>query len=232
MSVHVYFSMSTGLKTPVTVPEGTHARIKRHIAETIAALSPCDGGPLWGRIDPKVTDEVLCEQAQRHNAFVEELWDTFFPAKPHTGPTEQITPEDAQAFWFALRFIEVPIARWTKEHTLQRLAGVYNALRGWEVQGVSLGAKAISIEQASAAVYVVKHLFNLNVGDLDPQAARMWVKRGRKTARLEWLDELRTNPETDVTQRFDWCERCGAVALDAGNINCPRRKCPLKCEEE
>lgn len=232
MSIHVRFSMSTGLKAPITVPEGTLKSITRHIAETTAALSPCDGGPLWGRIDPKVTDEVLCNNARRHNDFIENLWDIFFPAQPHKGATEQITPEDARGFWFALRPIEVPMNRWTKEHAMLRLEDVFGALRGRGVQGVNLDAKPLTIEQASAAIYVVKHLFNINVGDLDPQAPRRWVKGDRKTARLEWVDEVQTSA-CITGHGYEWCEQCGAVALDAGgNLNCPRRKCPLKSEDE
>lgn len=146
MSVHVFFTMSTGLKAPVTVPQGTLKSITHHIAETIAALSPCDGGPLWGRIDPKVTDEVLCERARRHNAFIENLWDIFFPAQPYTGATEEITPEDARNFWFALRPIDVPMNRWTKEYAVVQLQGLFDTLRGWEVRGVNFGAKPLTIE--------------------------------------------------------------------------------------
>ena len=124
MSVRVYFTMSTGLKAPVTVPKGTLKSITRHIAETIAALSPCDGGPLWGRIDPKVTDEVLCKAARNHNAYIECLWDVFFPDTPYTCNTEEITPEDAQGFWFALTPIVVPMNRWTREYAVFRLQGM------------------------------------------------------------------------------------------------------------
>lgn len=233
MSVHVYFTMSTGLKAPVTVPKGTLKSITRHVAGTIAALSPCDGGPLWGRIDPKVTDEVLCEHARRHNAFVENLWDTCFPAQPHKGATEEITPEDAQGFWFALRPIKVPMNRWTREYAVFQLQGLFDSLRGREARGVNFGAKPLTVEQASAAIYVAKHLFNIDAGDFDPQAPRMWVKGDRRYARLEWIDEVRTDPDTPDTERYEWCERCGAVAPDAGgNLNCPRRKCPLKHGEE
>lgn len=232
MSVHVRFTMSTGLKSPITVPKGTLKNITSHIAETVAALSPCDGGPLWGRIDPKITDEVLCNNARRHNDFIEALWDTFFPAQPHKGATEQITPEDAQDFWFALRPIEVPMNRWTKEHAVLHLQDVFNTLRGRPQLGVQFDAKPLTIEQASAAIYVVKHLLNIDAGDLDPQAPRMWVKGDRKTAKLEWVDEVQTSA-CITGHGYEWCEQCGAVALNPdARINCPRRKCPLKGEEE
>jgi hypothetical protein len=232
MSIEVRFSLSKGLKAPITVPKGTLKDISCHIAEMVVTISPCDGGPLWGRLHSELTDEALCEAAQRHNNWLARLWATFFPPQPHKGDTEQITPDDAQGFWFALRPIEVPMNRWTKEYAVLRLEEVFHTLRGRPQRGVHFDAKPLSIEQASAAIYVVTHLFGLDVGTLDPEAPRMWVQGARKTARLEWVDEVQTNA-CDTGEGYEMCVQCGAVARDAGyNLNCPRRKCPLKNEEE
>lgn len=202
MSERVYFSMSTGLSATVRVPRGTLAKITEHVerverllhlervyserAERLAFIGeppePRDPSQppspaWWCRTDfSGVPDDVLCDTADSHNAWVRRfyddlaVWSLWDPAAvradallvgDYDGPvaepaaepdTEDLTPELASTFWHGLELIEVPPRRWTSDYYLRTMRHLYEVLRGRPSDGVELDAKALSAKQAGAVI--------------------------------------------------------------------------------
>lgn len=81
MSYRVFFSMSTGLAKPITVPAGTVKACQDHVARIERVLGfeqekYLDNPVHWRSTKPKkgVSDELLCTVAQEHNGWVQWLY--------------------------------------------------------------------------------------------------------------------------------------------------------------
>lgn len=219
MSYQVFFSFSTGLTAPLTVPVGTKAGILRHVSDVEQTLElklvrrELNPG-YWDYRDrfEGVDDETLCSTVIRHNEWVRWLYDRVadWAKEPATGNTEVITPEDAQAFWHGLTLLEVDTARWTKEYYRERMDHLYEVMRGREDQGVTFDEKALTPKQAASVI----RLFSVY---LDTNDIRLDVPKGG--------DRLASSDDGE----YDWCERCGAVWPDDAE-GCQKRKCPIREE--
>lgn len=222
MSVHVYFSFSTGLEQPLIAPKGTLASIIQHVEEVEEALGlkrmtvgegehEClawdHWDERWRKGFPDIDDKVLCVTVSEHNEWVRRLYRKFggwFNSPVENGET--ITPEDAKQFWHGLQTLTVRPDRWTPEYYRNRMEHAFEVMRGRENEGVSFDAKALTPAQAGAVV----HLFETF---LDPEEARLECPKGR--------DYLANSDE------YEWCSRCGAMDRDDAD-NCRKRKCPVK----
>ncbi|MGU3387022.1 hypothetical protein ACLBYG_21100 [Methylobacterium sp. D53M] len=219
MSYHVFFSFSTGLKAPITVPAGTKASIARHVAEVeetpeLKRTRYKDNPVHWesrGRFDG-IDDETLCEAVIEHNRWVRRLYELTaeWSREPPTGQTETITPEEASEFWHALEQLSVEPTRWTREYYRERMEHLYEVMRGREDQGVTFDERALTPKQAGAVI----RLFSLY---LDTSDIRLEVPKGS--------DKLASSDDGE----YDWCSRCGAVWPDDADA-CSRRKCPIREE--
>lgn len=220
MSVHVFFSFSTGLEKPLVAPVGTLASIIQHIEQVEAVLGlkrmtvgSEDQHVAWDHWDkryqlgfPDVPNKLLCETIADHNRWVRRLYNQFggwFNSPVDGGET--ITPEDAKQFWRGLQTLAVAPSRWTPDYYRDRMEHCFEVLRGRENEGVSFDAKALTPAQAGAVV----HLFETF---LDPGDARLECPKGH--------DHLANSDE------YDWCERCGAVDPTDADY-CRKRKCPV-----
>ncbi len=184
----------------------------------------------------KVDDKTYCKVVEGHNEWVRWLyemlgtWKKATPAEPPKGmwerqnwrdgewdlvtfghkefpPPDTLTPEDAQTFWHGLVELDVPPARWTREHYVDRMEHIYAVMRGREHEGVTFNAKqALSPKQASAVVGLFAEF-------LDANDCRLDVPNGH--------DYLASSYDGG----YDWCERCGPVHPDAGG--CRKKACPL-----
>ena len=226
MSYHVFFSFSTGIVKPLSVPKGTLASIIEHVAAVEGTLGIKrrrynDNPEHWDRYDPafragfpEVDDKLLCETAREHNEWVRRLYERVADwAENPVDDGETITPEDAAGFWPGLQLLEVVPARWTEEYYRNRMEHFYEVMRGRPDEGVTWPAGVeLTPEQAGAVVWLF--------GFLDPGDARLEVAKGH--------DHLSDGDE------YDWCERCGAMPQDE-TPNCRQRGCPVQagwCEED
>jgi hypothetical protein len=244
MSYHVFFALSSGLKTPLKVPAGTLAAIIAHVAhiEEVMGIQreryPDNPGvperwKTFQSFGANLKDEEFCREAAAHNAWVINIYENFgFWAKhpftigkghQDTGPNrcyptgtkaEVITPKQADQFWCALNRITVPPDRWDKDYYRARMEHLYEVLRGRPSEGVSLDEKPLTIRQAAQVI-------NLFSEFLDPDELRLDVPNGH--------DRLKSSYDGGYT----WCEKCGPVDEDDFNDcvdNCRKRKCPLRAE--
>lgn len=221
MSVHAFFELSQGLTKPMTVPKGTLAGIREHIAAVEAALGLektqyLKNPPHWKTTKPKdgVTDEVLCRVAGGHNAWVRQLYADFatWSKTPPKSPNEVLRVKAARDFWHGLREIDVPAHRWTEEYYRERMEHLYDVMRGVKSEGVQFDQRALTPKQAGAVIRLFEEF-------LDPGDLRLEVPNGR--------DELRSSNDGG----YDWCEKCGPVAGEDVEL-CRRRKCPLREERK
>lgn len=222
MSVHVFFAFSTGLESSLTVPTGTKAAIRSHIEEVEQTLglkrtrNADDAPEYWDHWDkayregwPDVDDKLLCETIEQHNAWVRWLYARFedWSATPTEGG-EEITPQDADGFWFGLAELTVRPERWTRSYYVSRMEHLYEVMRGRESEGVSFDEKALTPKQAAAVMLILSPY-------MDTFDMRLDVPKGR--------DYLASSYDGG----YDWCEKCGAVDPDDANA-CRKRQCPLR----
>jgi ribosomal protein L40E len=221
MSIHVFFSFSTGLAKAVLAPSGTLASIHKHIEEVEKALgiqhmesgTGKDANIAWDHWDkrfragfPDIDNKLLCRTIADHNDWVRRFYDQLesWYKKPVKGG-DKITPKDSELFWHGLHTLPVSPGRWTPEYYRNRMEHAFEVMRGREDEGVSFDTKALTPAQAGAVV----HLFE---SWLDPDDARLECPKDR--------DYLADSGE------YDWCSKCGAV--DPGDAdNCRKRKCPV-----
>lgn len=224
MSVHVFFSFSTGLETSLQAPVGTKASIIAHVesVETTLGLKRTrnkpDGDVYWNHWDkawrqgwPKVPDELLCDTIEEHNEWVRRLYYDVeqWAAKP-VEDGEIITPKDAEGFWFGLQLLTVRPERWTRKYYISRMEHLYEVMRGRENEGVVFDAKALTPKQCAAVMLIFSEYF-------DAFDTRLDVPNGH--------DYLASSYDGG----YEWCEKCGAMTYEDGQA-CRKRKCPLREE--
>lgn len=222
MSYHVFFEFSTGLAKSMRVPKGTLKYILDNVRETERVMGfeverREDGGGYWRSTKPAndITDEQYCRTAEAHNDFVRRLYRqmTEWQKSPPMGG-ERITPKDAQSFWHALRFIDVPPERWTRDYYVDRMEHLYEVMRGRESEGVSFEEKPLTAKQAGAVIWLFAHY-------LDGSDCRLEVPEGR--------DRLAASDDGG----YEWCSTCGAIDPDDVPHKlryCRKKKCPLREE--
>lgn len=221
MSVHVYFSFSTGLEKPLIAPRGTFDSILTHVGgveETlgIKRMTVGKGKDLaiaWDHWDerfrsgfPDVDDNVLCATIFEHNEWVRSLYEKFgnwFNSPVQGGET--ITPLMAKKFWCGLQILNISPERWTDVYYRNRMEHCFEVMRGRDDEGVSFDAKPLTPAQAGAVI----HLFETF---LDPGDARLECPKG-----ADYLMD---------SDQYEWCSRCGAV-LQSDADNCRKRNCPV-----
>jgi len=232
--VHVFFSFSTGLKAPLTVPKGTKQSYLDHVKSVEKALglkrSKYKDNPVhWDfkRDFPGIDNEVLCKTVEEHNAWVRQCYENFEfwsehpftvgkghqDTYPNTGypvgwESEQITPEDAQIFWHGFQLLDVPVHKWTVDYERQRMEHLYEVMRGNENEGVNFEVKKLTPKQAGAVIWLFSNFFPH--GD----TLRLEVPNGR--------DSLYSSYDGG----YDWCEKCGAMCPE-DVPDCRKRGCPL-----
>lgn len=226
MSYHVFFSFSTGLAKPVSVPKGSKGAIAAHVLDVESKLGlkrvKFKKNPVhWDsfKMDfSKVDDQLLCETVEQHNGWVRMWYENLaaWAKKPFTKgsfpppASETITPEEAQEFWHGFQMLSVPPSQWTREYYVSRMEHLYEAMRGRPSEGVVFDARALKPEQAAAVIGLFEEY-------LDSHDMRLDVPKGR--------DYLASSYDGG----YEWCEKCGAVTPDDGE-NCSKRKCPIRAE--
>ena len=217
MAFKRYFFLTEGLSKSLTVPQGTKERIAQHVCNVEQNLNLqteqyLDNPPHWDWKSKKfegIDDELLCYWVERHNEWTRSVYEDFarWSENPPTSNTEELTPDDAKAFWYAFETLEVPVHRWSRDFYKSRMQHFYEVLRGRESEGATIGCKALSEKQANAVIW----LFSF----LDKNDIRLEVPKGG--------DELCSSDDGE----YDWCEKCGAVYPDNA-YSCRNIKCPLK----
>jgi len=218
MSFHVFFDMSVGLNSSLHVPTSTLDEIRAHIAHVedvfgLEATQYRDNPPHWKSRTPskEVTDEVYCEVASEHCAWVRRLYRKFGEwSKTPITDGEELTPEIAKTFWHGLTMIEVPPERWTDDYYRERMEHLYEVMRGRESEGVTFDTKALTEKQAAAVIRIFDQF-------LDPGDLRLDVPNG--------YDHLASSSDGG----YDWCEKCGPMVWE-DVPDCRKRGCPLKKE--
>jgi hypothetical protein len=225
MSYKVFFSMSSGLSKPITVPKGTYKNITERVHKTEQALGyrveQFGNNPKYWSDTTKpmdgVSDDTFCEVAEEHNLFVRCLYvdmTRWFETPPLDG--EIITVEQATEFWYGLSIIHVPVSRWTPDYYRGRMEAIYMALRGFGeaqpilAEGMVFDSKPLTIRQAADVIILFSNY--LDEGDL-----RLDVPLG--------CDSLKSSDDGG----YYWCEKCGAVTPEHAE-RCRKRKCPVKAE--
>ena len=218
MSFRVYFSMSTGLSKPITVQQGTLAKIEArvHLTEEGLGLEVVqykDNPKYWKSTKkPKdgISDEVYCQIAESHNRFIRWLYHHFEQHKEKPFPEgETITPEQSSEFWHGLQEIDVPVERWSRDYYVARMEEMYESLRG-RGEGFTLNSKPLTERQTADVICLFGQW-------LDTHDCRPDVPKGH--------DYLSTSDDGG----YYWCEKCGAVT-EQDAANCTKRKCPIKEE--
>lgn len=218
MSYKVFFSFSTGLSKPFRVRKGTYQRILDHVREVEQTLGYeteqyMKNPPHWKTTEPKdgVTDEVFCQMAERHNRYVQRLYDIFADkTKIPVKDRETITPRMAKKFWRGLNLITVPPSRWTRDYYKARMEELYAVMRGRETAGISFDEKPLTIRQAAQVI-------NIFSPYLDKHDIQLDVPQGH--------DDLYASDD------YLWCEKCGAVTWEHAE-ECRKRGCPVRKEYE
>lgn len=221
MPYHTFFLLASGLAASIWTPPGTKAGIMAHIEEVERALGlkrdQYEENPIhwdhWNRDFSQIPDDVLCSTVSDHNNWVRQCYGDF--AKWSEKPVEngeEITPQDAEGFWFGFEMLSVPPSRWTEDYYRERMETLYEVMRGRETQGVSFGARPISAKQAAAVVTLFPEF-------LDTHDIRLDVPNGH--------DILASSHDGG----YEWCEKCGPVDPD-DLWKCKKRKCPLKMEDQ
>lgn len=202
MSFHVFFSMSTGLNTTLFVPNGTKAELRTHIAEVEAILKLKttkykDNPKHWDHGDfNDLDDELLCNTIEQHNRWVIATYHQFAQwSKNPVKSGETITPQYAKRFWHGLELLTVPIGRWTGSYYVSRMEVMYEVLRGREMEGENLNAKALTPKQAAAVINSFSQY-------LDTHDRRLDVPKG--------YDHLASSYDGG----YRWCDKCGAIHPD------------------
>lgn len=201
MSYHVFFSLSSGLKSPLYAPKGELARIIAHVEYVTEKLGLKleqwqDNPPRWVSTVPadKVDDETLCRVARDHNRWVVDLYRSFGQwSNEPVADGDVITPQDARLFWYGLSEIDVPVSRWTGEYYREEMEVLYEVMRGRPTQGINFDAEPLTVAQAKEIVILFSSF-------LDADDQRLDVCVGQ--------DELSASDE------YVWCEKCGAVYED------------------
>lgn len=219
MSYNVFFAFSQGLSRTIYAPAGTKAAIKAHIESVERTLGLKrtrykDNPVHWDhykRDYKKVTDDVLCETVSEHNRVVRCFYQDLAIWSKSTIPFqdgEEITPKDAEEFWFGLEILNVPPARWTGDYYRQRMEALYEVMRGRPTEGITFDARPLNPKQAAAVIVLFSEF-------LDIEDIRLDVPNGR-----DYLASLSDGG-------YDWCEKCGPVHPDDIGM-CLKRKCPLE----
>lgn len=222
MSYHAFFTFSTGLAKPIRVPKGTTERCVAHVAkvEQTLGFEVIDNPPRWKLTTPKdgVSDEVLCETARHHNAWIRHLYKDIekWSKTILRGPdSERMTPKDAAQFWRGLQDIQVPPERWTADYYRNRMEHIYEVLRGNASEGVTFNAKkALTPKQAAAVILLFSEY-------LDKNDLRLDVPNGH--------DQLKSSDDGG----YSWCDKCGPIdEYDIGDrvAHCRRKECPIREE--
>lgn len=220
MSYRVFFSMSSGLNEPITVPKGTLKEILDRVALTEETLGfeaeqYRDNPKHWKSTTPKegVSDKLFCEIAEEHNRFVRWLYQRLAEySKTPPADGEVITLKDAASFWHGLTILEVPAYRWTGDYYRARMDAVYQAMRGQESEGVTFESKPLTPRQAADVIVLFSPFLDLTDLHLD-------VPKG--------CDQLASSSDGG----YVWCEKCGAVTPEYAAA-CRKKCCPAKEEEE
>lgn len=232
MSFFTFFSMSAGLGSPIRCPKGTYKRCLEHVAHVEKTLGLkktkyLDNPAIWDSTANRkamatVPDDVLCREAEKHNAWVRRLYDQlrqWSETPPQVDDTELLTPEMAAEFWHALDFIVVPPERWTADYYHLQMDTCYEAMRCGKSDGVIFDAKPLTIKQADAVICLFSQF-------LDTHDIRLAVP-----------------VDCDLLKRlgdYAWCEKCGAIDEDDVEYKikfcrkrggCPLRECYGECDE-
>lgn len=240
MSFHVFFSFSSGLSSPLSVPKGTKQSYIEHVERVENTLglkrTKYKNNPQnwcgFKRDLSKIDDNVLCETVLAHNDWVRDCYDNFgfWSKHPFTvgkghqdaGPNraypigleaEQITPEDAQLFWHGFETLDVPVEKWTREYYVNRMEHLYEVMRGRDSEGVSFDVKPLTEKQAAAVVRIFCQY-------LDAHDMRLDVPRDR--------DYLASSHDGG----YDWCEKCCRAVHPDDTGHCTKKKCPLREERD
>jgi hypothetical protein len=174
MSVHVFFSLSSGLSAPLFVPKGTKQACVDHVLEVEKTLNIPrtkfkDNPEHWNTASDwnvkAIDDELLCETVTQHNQWVRTLYESFGQwSKAPVSDGEQLTPEDAQAFWFGLVILEAPLEKWTEDYYRNRMEHLYEVMRGRPSEGEYFDAEALSLRQAAEVIVLFSQF--LDGGDI------------------------------------------------------------------
>lgn len=152
---HAFFDFRAGLKQPLSVCEGHFQSLLNDIAsvEQRLGLVREDQGDNVARWKSNsfddISDDVLCDTAQKHNQWVRELYN-YWASKPD-GP-ETLSPEMAQQIWHALTFIRVPPRRWTADYYRHNMERLFDVMVTGERDGISFDVDTLTSEQAGQVV--------------------------------------------------------------------------------
>lgn len=219
MAYHMFFEFASGLAQTVKAPKGTKDSIVAHFAkvETKLDMQTPGGGSKWHWFNvrdavSRADDEVLCEIASNHNAFVRRLYERLGEwSKTPVKGGEQITPRFMKRYWDGLTNIEVPMSKWTDDYYRERMEHLYEVMRGRESEGVRFDEKPLTERQAAQVINIFSFL--------DPGDLRLDVPKG--------CDYLASSSDGG----YDWCEKCGAILPEVGD-NCRKRACPIRAERD
>lgn len=219
-AIKSYWFFAQGLSKSIYAPIGTMAAIREHVEWVEETLDIereiCIDKVVrwkWNRYEG-IDDEVFCEVASEHNRWQKTLYENFAKwseNEPGEG-LEEITPETAEWFFVALNEITVPVNRWSRDYYKERMEVFYEAMRGREAEGITLGCRPLNVKQANAVIWLFSHI-------LDEHDIRLEVPKG--------CDSLYSSDDGG----YEWCEKCGAVLWEDAQY-CRKRKCPLKEENE
>ncbi len=221
MSFRVFFSFSTGLATPLKAPKGTKSALMEHVqrVESVLGLRRIEyhENPVrWDHFDPNfrdgfpdVANDLLCRTVEEHNEWVRRVYKRFGEWAAHpVEDGEEITPEEAAAFWHGFELLQVEPRRWTSDYYRARMESLYEVMRGRESEGVTFDAKPLSPAQAAAVVRIFDEY-------LDGHNLRLDVPHGR--------DYLASSTDGG----YDWCDKCFHPMVPDDGASCRKRKCPL-----
>ncbi len=215
MAYKIFFDFTAGLNKTMKVPVGTKADIVKHIKTVEATLKIERENNHWERDGySTVSDEVLCEIAEEHNAWVIWFYNRLIAWEEKSpNPFEKMTKKDFEYYLPALRRITVPPERWTGDYYRKRMEVLYEVMRGQEIEGITFDEKALTVKQASQVI-------NLFSEFLDPSDMRLTVPVG--------CDHL----ESSHDGGYEWCDKCFKAVARDHYFNCKRRGCPIMAEDE
>lgn len=221
MAFHVFFAFSTGLAKTIYAPKGTKAAIDEHVKWIEGTLNLereqyLDNPVHWNsrnRFDG-IADDVLCAAVKEHNAWVRKMYERFGEWSKATPkkPREAITARDAKKFWHVLETLDVPLDRWNMDYYRDRMAHLYDVMRGQESEGVTFGEKALTPRQAAEVI----NIFSTYIDEWD---LRLDVPKDR--------DYLASSYDGG----YSWCYKCfRPIAED--DLDCKKRGCPIMSERD
>lgn len=215
---HVFFGFTAGLKKSIKVPKGTLARLRAHVVELERRLGLQrdqyrDNPPHWSTASKRfdgIDNEIVCEAVEEHNSLVRWLYDRLAD-QAFNGPAEKLTPKAFAKLLPALQMLDVESERWTKEYYKARMETLYEVMRGRETDGISFNAKALTPEQAGAAIVLFSQFLDTHDIRLD----------------VPWKHD--SLAESDA---YRWCEKCGIAVVyddliemkDGDGYKCPKCK--------